>query len=124
MSMSILDKGVSPAASFAAGRSKRMPTDALEVDVLRMEQLGYGCHYGNYRADHPHTKAENEAWLEEMKATPKKKPGRVREAVCKGCGKTFLTDKKQRLWCDELCRQQHEHAKRRATKAEEGKKND
>lgn len=29
--------------------------DNLTRDVLAAERLGYGCHYGNYKADHPHT---------------------------------------------------------------------
>ena len=51
------------AANFAAEnrKKKHKPQDHLEYDVMRAEALGYGCHYGAYKADHPETKAEFEA---------------------------------------------------------------
>lgn len=41
--------------------SKKKPQDHLDYDVMRANELGYGPHYGNYKADHPETLAEYEA---------------------------------------------------------------
>lgn len=34
--------------------------DNIERDVIRAMELGYGVHYGNYKADHPFTKYDPE----------------------------------------------------------------
>ena len=35
---------------------KQKNPDNLDLDVRRAQLLGYGIHYGRYKADHPNTK--------------------------------------------------------------------
>ncbi len=39
--------------------------DNLDRDVREARRLGYGVRYGRYKADHPHTKPDPNAQVEE-----------------------------------------------------------
>ena len=85
-------------------RTPKKPQTLLDYDMQQCEALGYGCHYGNYKADHPNTRAEFERLTD---APPPKKqvdPGRY-ERTCVQCGKTFyLSNKTRVLYCSPDCR--------------------
>lgn len=69
---------------------KRKP-DNLDLDVRRAELLGYGPHYGRYKADYPKTK-------------PDIVPDDLNTQACPVCGTRFRPRKKQK-YCCERCRQ-------------------
>ena len=74
--------------------------DNLTRDVLEAERLGYGCHYGNYKADHPHTRPapdEPLAHLEEQEEF----------RICKHCGKSFVRQSLLRDFCSDICKRTH-----------------
>ncbi len=86
-----------------APRKEVLPTanlDNLTLDVLEAERLVYGCHYGNYKADHPHTKRAREEAVAAQKTPP---PGWKR---CKHCGRYFKPPRYKRglLYCSDECR--------------------
>lgn len=99
------------AANFAKEKTKRhrKPTDHLEYDVMQAEALGYGCHYGNYKADHPNTREEFEN-LTGMKKVEKVDDGKV-ELHCLQCGATFYVSylQKNKKYCCDECRQKAQH---------------
>ena len=66
--------------------------DNLEKDVAAAMRLGYGVHYGRYKADYPKTK-------EDTGADPY-----IRE--CRYCGKRFRAAglRNGKLYCDDWCR--------------------
>ena len=90
-------------ASFATERTRKGKEnlDNLTRDVLRAEALGYGCHYGQYKTDHPHTRVDD--------VTPERQPvapGRI-EKTCARCGGTFYVESQARKrYCSPEC----EHA--------------
>ncbi len=96
--------------NFASTKSskKRPPADHLDYDTRRAQELGYGVHYGRYKADHPNTRAEYERAAERK---PKKPPTKT-ILTCKMCGLEFVkgTGPKQ-LYCSPECK---EEAGRRA----------
>lgn len=82
--------------------------DNIERDSAMAMKLGYGVHYGRYKADHPHTRSEEP----EKKLTEDAKP-------CVRCGKLFEPRKsgQEQKFCCEQCRVAHNSAialKRRA----------
>ena len=100
----------------------RRKLDNLDRDVIRAERLGYGCHYGRYKADHPHTRVEDAhpAPIIEVQELPNTlKP-------CKFCGKMFdpedLGYTKARMFCSDECQYEsdrirsRDYARRRALK--------
>lgn len=94
------------AANFANEKTRkhRKPQDHLEYDVMRAHELGYGPHYGDYKADHPYTREEFEATAGMVKV--KKAQPMEREKKCLQCGavffvKQYITNKK---YCCEQCR--------------------
>lgn len=58
--------------------ARKRKLDNIERDVIRAERLGYGCHYGRYKADHPYTRMEEEE-------IPEGAPSRI----CEHCGKLY-----------------------------------
>lgn len=70
--------------------------DNIERDVIAAMALGYGVHYGNYKADHPHTK---DVPAEEIPADHLRR--------CRYCGRIFSTHGRhfRKLYCDDECRQ-------------------
>ena len=78
--------------------ARKRKLDHIERDVIAAMKLGYGVHYGHYKADYPHTSDEEPL---EMEIVP---PERVR--VCKQCGKLFVVSSSQhnKIYCDDYCR--------------------
>ena len=71
--------------------------DNLDRDIREAQRLGYGVHYGNYKADHPHTR---EVPADVAQAVP------VKIRTCKRCGKEFQYDRLNGLgfFCSENCK--------------------
>lgn len=89
-----------------------IPIDNLDKDIKMAEKLGYGIHYGAYKADHPHTKEmEPEIISEDSQA-------------CLWCGILFRRERSQRkIFCSDYCRlryysytRYHDTVKRRNAK--------
>lgn len=92
--------------------------DNLERDVRMAEKLGYGCHYGWYKADHPHTADLTD---EEILGLPVKGKRKQRKkgpdmTACLWCGKSFLTTSHGKQYCNDDCRRYAYEAKRREQK--------
>ena len=78
-----------------------MQLDNLDRDVREARRLGYGCHYGRYKADRPHTRELPPEEPVEAAA------GTVPEwelSRCRNCGKPFRSNKSTRLYCSPQCR--------------------
>lgn len=76
--------------------------DNLTRDVLEAERLGYGCHYGRYKADHPHTPTAAPA----PRRAPEKDKTHISERprTCAMCGKTFYSSNPRPLkYCGPEC---------------------
>lgn len=103
------------AANFAAEnrKKKRKPQDHLEYDVMQAEALGYGCHYGKYKADHPNTRAEFEE-LYGVKTLEKVAPDK-REKTCPVCGKKFIVGhlNTHKIYCSDECRRKKDEERQR-----------
>lgn len=109
-----------------AVEKKTKAKDNLTLDVLDAERLGYGPHYGHFKADHPQTAEANRARLG---GKPKRdpQPKKVYEFVCMGCGRKFTTTSCKRRYCEDNCKSKYNGAKYRATHAKTktgGKEND
>lgn len=62
--------------------------DNLSKDVIAAQRLGYGIHYGHYKADHPYTKEGDD----------------TREyARCLECGRLFYPLRKNHVYCSQPC---------------------
>lgn len=61
----------------------------LDKDIMMAEKLGYGIHYGRYKADHPHTQHEEET--QEAKAT------------CLLCGNSINRPRHNQKYCCTRC---------------------
>ena len=68
--------------------------DNLARDVREAERLGYGCHYGRYKVDHPHTRDEPDEPVCETRHKPKK---------CPECGESFIPDHGCQKYCSIAC---------------------
>lgn len=93
-----------PVSQFALDKNKGKKVDRLTAKVLAAEAAGYGCHYGQFVADHPHAFDD---W-DENKApvVPLKKI----ERVCECCGKIFIIEggrgKTGRRYCSDKCQKE------------------
>jgi len=58
-------------------------------------ELGYGVHYGHYKADHPHTRDTS------LDPEPEHK---YPERECKNCGEPFRPHRGDQIYCCEECR--------------------
>lgn len=68
--------------------------DNLTRDMREAKRLGYGVHYGKYKADHPHTKEPE---------PPKTDPGKI-ITTCPCCGEQFVqTTPRPKKYCSEYC---------------------
>lgn len=72
---------------------RKSPMDNIERDSLRALELGYGVHYGHYKADYPNTAPREEE--PDYEALGYKE--------CPECGKWFRPRGCQR-WCGDECR--------------------
>ena len=68
--------------------------DNLARDVREAERLGYGCHYGRYKVDHPYTRDEPDEPVCETRHKPKK---------CPECGESFIPDHGCQKYCSIAC---------------------
>lgn len=97
------------------------PRDNLDLDVIDAQRMGYGCRYGQFKADHPYTKDANEARLGRKKPSPQQSAApRVNfyTMTCRGCGQQFTTTCKNRRYCDDNCKKKKENAEARAKHAQ------
>ena len=80
---------------------KQNDPDNLSLDVRRAELLGYGIHYGRYKAYHPNTKFENTEPCESQEG--------AKFRVCPVCGNRFPIGKRQgcRRYCSDQCYREH-----------------
>lgn len=71
----------------------------LDKDLAMMEKLGYGPHYGAYKADYPHTmEKQPDEILHDHNFRP-----------CRNCGAMMRLDRgRRKLYCDDFCRRQYE----------------
>lgn len=90
--------------------------DNITKDVLMAQALGYGCHYGRFKADYPHTREDTEK--------PVQVPENGRFARCPICKKTFYTTSKRRKYCEDICLEKansvrdREHIRRKKEQAQ------
>lgn len=63
----------------------------LDRDIRMAEKLGYGVHYGLYKADHPHTK---DIEVDVRIAAPRK---------CQNCGAVFYHERGNKIYCSVRC---------------------
>lgn len=77
----------------------RPPKTLLDYDMRRAQELGYGPHYGRYKADHPNTREEFEAITEKKKPSPK-------TITCPICGTKFVKVKNpNQKYCSPECQE-------------------
>jgi len=67
--------------------------DNLDRDIREAQRLGYGVHYGHYKADHPYTADHSVDLVPEY---PVKK--------CAECGEEFVPGRPGQIYCSEECR--------------------
>ena len=87
--------------------------DNLSRDVKRAAQLGYGVHYGRYKAEHPFAKGHLEDTVPEQKHQTR---------ICKECGKEFIPHRKNQCFCEEKCRVKYHNRKAARKSARKQKK--
>lgn len=104
-----------PVASMARGTSRK-PKDNLALDA--MDARAAGMTYGKWKAQHPHTKAANEARLAKPKRADQPSVQKVHEGICPVCGEKFTTIVKNKKYCSDDCKAKMEGAKYRARKAQ------
>lgn len=116
--MGLFDKSRKARSSMGTENRRRKsatPATLLDYDAQQAEALGYGCHYGKYKADHPNTELEFER-LTKTPARPKVAPDRY-ERVCARCGATFYTTQNvQKKYCSPECKHEVEREKERQAK--------
>lgn len=69
--------------------------DRIEYDVMEAERLGYGVHYGHYKADHP---------ISDFNPDAPQKPKTLPSRKCKECEKEFTPERPNMWYCCEDCR--------------------
>lgn len=92
-----------------AAMAKRKP-DNIDKDLAMAEKLGYGPHYGAYKADYPNTR-EPEPEPEIVPVTPDKD---VYDVVCPVCGKTFAKVHGLQMYCCQRCKDVAKQRRQRA----------
>ena len=68
--------------------------DRLEMDSVLMEKMGYGIHYGKYKADHPRT----EELAHFLQGKPEEKKS------CAFCGREFKSNDRRKIYCNDDCK--------------------
>ena len=76
---------------------KQKNPDNLDLDVRRAQLLGYGIHYGRYKADHPNTK--------QYETEPPEPQDSLKTRVCPVCGNRFKIVKQhgRKRYCSDEC---------------------
>ena len=85
------------------------PRDNIDLDMEDAARLGYGVHYGNYKADHPFTKDANENRLRPTRKKPTNGP-RLYAKVCPVCGEKFTCTRNDRKYCSDDCKYKKDKA--------------
>lgn len=83
--------------------TRKRETDNLDKDTARAMALGYGVHYGRYKADYPNTADEIPEEPKKLKYTK----------ICLNCGMEFHPNRSDRKYCCEECRWEYTHKHRR-----------
>jgi hypothetical protein len=83
------------------------PRDNIDLDVMDAQRLGYGVHYGNYKADHPYTAAANEARLQPARKPSTTTGAKLYKKVCPVCNRQFTAQRKDRKYCSDRCQYMH-----------------
>lgn len=73
---------------------KKKELDNIDLDSIRAMELGYGIHYGRYKADYPKTAVEIVV-----------KDPKVRERQCKRCESVFQPVRGNQIFCCMECRE-------------------
>lgn len=106
--MSVYADNPKPRAAVAKETPRTTPLDNLDLDVADAMRLGYGVHYGKFKADHPYTKDANEERLQEARkkrrAPAAPKGPKLYDKVCPACGKKFTTQRHDRKYCGDECK--------------------
>lgn len=90
--------------------------DNLARDVALAEKLGYGCHYGRFKAVYPNTMDRS---IEDILGTGKAKRVKAKTVEvpetrkCKGCGREMVPGPYNKLYCDEDCKRYHYEKRKR-----------
>ena len=90
--------------------------DNLARDVALAEKLGYGCHYGRFKAAYPYTMDKS---IDEILGTGKAKRVKAKTVEvpetrkCKGCGREMVPGPYNKLYCDEDCKRYHYEKRKR-----------
>lgn len=90
-----------------------MCMDNLAKDCIRMKKLGYGCHYGKYKADHPQPIPHRELFAFEEEET----------AICPTCGKEFIPKSPRQVYCDAVCQSRRQYQKVKEARGDPEKAN-
>ena len=69
--------------------------DRLTYDVREAERLGYGVHYGHYKADHP---------ISDFDPDAPQKPKTLPPRKCKECQAEFIPPRPNAWYCCDDCR--------------------
>ena len=72
--------------------AKKREPDNIDRDCMRAMALGYGVHYGRFKADYPHTADRDEV-------VPQYPP-----RICPQCGTEFLPGRDNQKYCSEECK--------------------
>lgn len=108
-----------PRSRFGSERTAKpaTPKTLLDYDTQRAEALGYGFHYGDYKADHPNTRWE----FERLTETTRRADTSVKLLTCPYCGKEFEQGQYHRKYCSAECQRRFSTAKNYKRKADTGK---
>ena len=117
--MHVYDNPQKPAASMGTETRRRIPKDNIDLDMEEAERLGYGVHYGRYKADHPNTKEAREARLYPKKKQPQVQPRKMYDKVCPVCGMRFSTPVQARVYCTDACKWKNDGIRYREKKQKE-----
>ncbi len=78
--------------------------DNLDMDMIRCKAAGFGCRYGDWKAQNPITR--------EIQADDG-----IIEKSCLLCGQRFKTKNKRKIYCSDVCCQNASMRKRAEKKA-------
>lgn len=90
--------------------------DNIDLDVQDAEALGYGCHYGAYKADHPNTKEDNAPRLAQAMRKRRKRDPKDYDRICPICGREFTAAYRQRIYCSDKCKMKKSNAAYRSAR--------
>lgn len=75
--------------------AKKKELDNLSLDMIRCKADGFGCHYGDWKANHASTKANKDDSLS------------ARWLICQRCGRQFKPKtRRDQKYCDMSCQRE------------------